>query len=171
MKIKGKNVRISIINIIVVGMIALSMVFYLLLSGDWGFFLMGMVFVALMFVIPLILNYMSQDQYTVLAPIYEAEANDTKIRNINPSMVGKIVRIEGVVERVLFKSLNRPQYLIADKTGEISVKMFTTPTEDASVNDVVEIYGQVIKRYFVVGDPVVNAVLIRVLKRKNSSQK
>ena len=71
----------------------------------------------------------------------------------------------------LFKSLNRPQYLIADKTGEISVKMFTTPTEDASVNDVVEIYGQVIKRYFVVGDPVVNAVLIRVLKRKNSSQK
>ena len=165
MIIKGKNVRISIVNIIVAAMLELSLIIYLILSKDYAFFLMGTCFVLLMLLIPLALNYMSQDQYANLAPVYEAEAKDTRIRNINASMIGNIVRIVGVVVRVLFKSLNRPQFLVADKTGEISVKMFTTPAEDANVNDVVEVYGQIIKRYFVAGDPVVNAVIIRKIKK------
>ena len=49
-----------------------------------------------------------------------------RIKLINESMVGKPVRIEGVVERVYFQFLNRPQYLVADRSGEISVKMFTS---------------------------------------------
>ncbi|WP_371415214.1 nucleotide-binding protein [Methanogenium sp. MK-MG] len=118
--------------------------------------------------IPIALNYMSQSQYNDLIPYYEAEAVSVRVATIRPNDIGKIVRVEGVVERVLFKSLNRPQYLVADKSGEMSVKMFTTPKEDVKKGDVVEILGQVIKRYVVVGDPVINAVLIRKKTNKKT---
>jgi hypothetical protein len=39
--------------------------------------------------------------------------------------------------------------------------MFTSPDEDMKVNDIVEVYGQVIRRYMVTGDPVINCVIIR----------
>ena len=87
-----------------------------------------------------------------LKPIYEAEAKTVRIRLINENMVGRSVRIEGVVERVYFQFLNRPQYLVADRSGAISVKMFTSPDEDVKVNDMVEVLGQVIRRYIVTGD-------------------
>jgi len=105
-------------------------------------------------------------QYSALEPVYEAEAKNSRIRAISPSSVGDIVRIEGIVERVLFKFLNRPQYIVADRTGEISVKMFTSPKENVETGDYVEVYGQIIKRYVVTGDPVVNAVIIRRTERK-----
>ena len=71
------------------------------------------------------------------------------------------MRIEGVVERVHFQFLNRPQYSVADRSGAISVKMFTSPDEDMKVNDIVEVLGQVIRRYIVTGEPVINCVSIR----------
>jgi hypothetical protein len=76
-------------------------------------------------------------------------------------MIGKTVRINGVVERVHFQFLNRPQYAVADRSGAISVKMFTSPDEDIKVNDRVEVLGQVIRRYIVTGEPVINCVSIR----------
>jgi len=69
---------------------------------------------------------MSRRQYADMEPVYEAEAKTVRIRLINESMVGKPVRVEGIVERVHFQFLNRPQYLVADRSGEISVKMFTS---------------------------------------------
>jgi hypothetical protein len=44
--------------------------------------------------------------------------------------------------------------------------MFTSPDEDVKVNDIVEVLGQVIRRYIVTGEPVINCVSIR----KNSAQ-
>jgi RecJ-like exonuclease len=108
---------------------------------------------------------MSRSEYNNLEPIYVAEAKTVRIKLINESMVGKPVRIEGVVERVYFQFLNRPQYLVADRSGEISVKMFTSSTEDIKVNDVVEVLGQVIKRYVVTGDPVINCISIRKIEK------
>jgi RecJ-like exonuclease len=119
----------------------------------------------MLLVIPMALNYMSRSQYNALEPIYEAEAKPVRIKLINERMVGKPVRIEGVVERVYFQFLNRPQYLIADRSGEISVKMFTSTNEDIKVKDIVEVTGQVIKRYVVTGDPVVNCISIRKIKK------
>jgi RecJ-like exonuclease len=86
-------------------------------------------------------------------------------------MIGKTVRIEGVVEKIHFQFLNRPQYIIADRSGAISVKMFTSPDEDVKVNDVVEVLGQVVRRYFVTGDPVVNCVSIRKIKKMQQTEK
>jgi RecJ-like exonuclease len=108
---------------------------------------------------------MSRSQYADIKPHYEAQAKTVRIRLINESMVGKPVRVEGVVERVYFQFLNRPQYLVADRSGEISVKMFTSPDENVKVNDVVEVLGQVIRRYIVTGEPVINCVSIRKIKK------
>ena len=119
----------------------------------------------LLLVIPVLLNYMSRSQYKDLEPVYEKEAKTVRVRLINESMIGKIVRIEGVVERVHFQFLNRPQYTVADRSGSISVKMFTSPEYDVKVNDIVEVYGQVIRRYMVTGEPVVNCVIIRKYRK------
>ncbi|MEI8331328.1 MAG: hypothetical protein WCF90_06740 [Methanomicrobiales archaeon] len=80
---------------------------------------------------------------------------------INENMIGKIVRIDGVLERVHFQFLNRPEYSVADHSGAISVKMFTSPDEDIKVNDLVVALGQVIRRYIVTSELVANCVSIR----------
>jgi hypothetical protein len=80
-------------------------------------------------------------------------------------MLGEPVRVKGVVERVYFQFLNRPQYLVADRTGEISVKMFTSPLEDVHKGDVVEVLGVVVKRYIMSGDAVINCVSIRKIEK------
>jgi RecJ-like exonuclease len=120
----------------------------------------------MLLVIPTALNYMSRRQYAELEPEYERQAKTVRVRLINENMIGKIVRIEGVVERVHFQFLNRPQYTIADRTGAISVKMFTSPNEDVKVNDIVEVLGQVIRRYMFTGEPVINCVVIRKTGQK-----
>ena len=120
----------------------------------------------LLLVIPIALNYMSRSQYKGLEPAYEKEAKTVKVRFINENMIGKVVRIEGVVERVHFQFPNRPQYSVADRTGAISVKMFTSPDENVKVNDIVEVYGQVIRRYMLTGEPVINCVIIRKIARQ-----
>jgi hypothetical protein len=119
----------------------------------------------LLLVIPIVLNYMSRSQYADVEPLYEIEAKNVRVKLINENMVGKPVRIEGVVEKVRFLFLNRPQFIVADRSGAISVKMFTSPTEDIHEHDVVEVVGMVIRRYIVVGDPVINCVSIKRIEK------
>ena len=164
MKIKGTTVRASIFQVGLVVTLTLILLAYVFLSGDYRTLLWAIPVLVMLLVIPMALNYMSQSQYDDLIPYYEAEAVPVRMAAIRPNDIGKIVRVEGVVERVLFKSINRPQYHIADKSGVMSVKMFTPPKEEIKKDDVVEVLGQVIKRYVLVGDPVINAVVIR---RKN----
>ena len=116
--------------------------------------------VVLMLLIPMGLNYLSQRQYADLLPYYKDHARSVKIREINERMVSTPIRLEGIVEQVRFKSINRPHFIIADRTGVITVKMFTDPGTDIHVNDRVLVYGQVIHRYIALGDPVVNGVHI-----------
>ncbi|HDQ08344.1 MAG TPA: nucleotide-binding protein [Methanoculleus sp.] len=170
MKIKGTRVQVSIIHIAMIVALTLFLSLYVILSRDYGTILWAVPILVMLFVIPLLLNYMSQKEYEQLIPSYEAEAKLTRISTIKPADIGNVVKLEGVVERVLFKSLNRPQFLIADKSGEISVKMFTSASEDIRKDDVVEVLGQVIKRYVVTGDPVVNAIRIRKIRieKKNN---
>jgi hypothetical protein len=120
----------------------------------------------MLLVIPVALNYMSRKQYADLVPEYEVQAKTVRVRLINENMIGKVVRINGVVERVHFQFLNRPQYSVADRSGAISVKMFTSPDETIRINDTVEVLGQVIHRYIVTGEPVINCVSIRKNRAK-----
>ena len=166
MKIKGTRVRISFVSLVVAAILIFLLALYFVATGNILVLMWGIASIIVLILIPVGLNYMSQSQYAGLEPVYEAEAKNTRIRTITPASIGDIVRLEGVVERALFKFLNRPQYVVADRTGEISVKMFTSPKEDIDAEDYVEVYGQVIKRYVLVGDPVVNAVIIRKTDRK-----
>jgi hypothetical protein len=162
MKIGTINVKISNISIGVFVFFTLLLIVASMMSSDIRSNLIWMVpGLFLLLVIPIVLNYMSRSEYKDLEPLYEQEAKTVRVRLINENMIGKIVRIEGVVERVHFQFLNRPQFTVADRTGAISVKMFTSPDEDVKVNDLVEVYGQVIRRYMVTGEPVINCVIIR----------
>ena len=166
MRIGTVEVKVSIVAVAVFVFFTIFLLFASLYSPEVRSQLIWMIpALFLLLVIPIALNYMSRSEYNNLEPIYEAEAKTVRIKLINESMVGKPVRIEGVVERVYFQFLNRPQYLVADRSGAISVKMFTSSPEDIKVNDVVEVLGQVIKRYVVTGDPVVNCVSIRKIEK------
>ena len=92
---------------------------YVFATGDVRSLIWAVPAAVMLILIPAALNYMSQKQYASLVPVYEAEAKTTRIRAINLNMLGKPVRVKGVVERVYFQFLNRPQYLVADRTGEI----------------------------------------------------
>jgi hypothetical protein len=162
MKIGNVEVKISIISIMVFVFFTIFLILASLYSADVRSNLIWMIpALFMLLVIPVALNYMSRKQYADLEPEYERQAKTVRVRLINENMIGKIVRIEGVVERVHFQFLNRPQYSVADRSGAISCKMFTSPDEDIKVNDIVEVLGQVIRRYIVTGEPVINCVLIR----------
>lgn len=162
MKIGNVDVKVSILAIAVFVIFAILVIIASIFSPVVRSNLIWLIPVLFMLLIlPVALNYMSQRQYADLRPEYERQAKTTRIKLINESMVGKIVRVEGVVERAHFQFLNRPQYSVADRSGAIPVKMFTSPEEDIRINDIVEVHGQVIRRYIVTGDPVINAVTIR----------
>jgi hypothetical protein len=166
MRIGTVDVKVSIVAVAVFVFFTIFLLFASLYSPEVRSQLIWMIpALFMLLVIPMALNYMSRSQYNTLEPIYEAEAKPIRIKLINESMVGKPVRIEGVVERVYFQFLNRPQYLVADRSGEISVKMFTSSNEDIKVKDVVEVLGQVIKRYVVTGDPVINCISIKKIQK------
>jgi hypothetical protein len=162
MKIGNYEVKISIISVLVFVFFTIVLVYTSLSSPDVRSNLIWMIpALFMLLVIPVALNYMSRKQYADLEPEYERQAKTVRVRLINENMIGKIVRIEGVVERVHFQFLNRPQYSVADRSGAISCKMFTSPDENIKVNDIVEVLGQVIRRYIVTGEPVINCVSIR----------
>ena len=166
MKIGNIRVRVSFIAIAVFVIFVFLLLFTYALTGDAILLLWGLPVSAFFIIIPAALNYMSQREYESLVPEYERKAKDVRIKMINLNMVGQVVRIEGVIERTYFQFLNRPQYLIADRSGEISVKMFTSPQEDVKKGDVVEVLGMVMKRYIFSGDAAVNCVSIRKIPKK-----
>lgn len=169
MKIKGIDVKISTISLVVFGIFTLFLIVTVAVTGDLSILILGVPLLALLLIIPAALNYMSQEQYASLVPMYEEEAKNARIREINLNRLGEPVRIKGVVERVYFQFLNRPQYLVADRTGEISVKMFTSPAEDIHEGDLVEVLGTVVKRYILAGDAAINCVSIRKVKKNQQS--
>jgi len=169
MKIKGIDVKISTLSLVVFGIFTLFLIVTVAVTGDLSILILGIPLLALLLIIPAALNYMSQKQYASLVPVYEVEAKNARIREINLNRLGEPVRIKGVVERVYFQFLNRPQYLVADRTGEISVKMFTSPAEDIHEGDLVEVLGTVVKRYILAGDAAINCVSIRKVKKNQQS--
>jgi len=171
MKIGNVDVKVSIIAIAVFAFFAIFLLIAAVYSPEVRSQLIWLIPVLFMLLgIPLALNYLSRSQYNHMEPIYDAEAKTVRVKLINESMIGKPVRIEGVVERVHFQFLNRPQYTVADRSGAISVKMFTSSPENVKVNDVVVVVGQVIHRYLVSGDPVINCISIKKVNKSKKDQ-
>jgi hypothetical protein len=167
MKIRNIEVRITPIQIGVILFFAIFLIFSYAVSGSTRLLLYGIPMILGLAIIPMLLRHMSQSQYEALVPTYEREAEKVRIKAINMNMLGKPVKIEGVVERVSFDFLDRPQFKVADRSGEISVKMFTAPREKIRKDDIVEAFGTVMKRYLLVGeDAVINCVSIRKIPGK-----
>ncbi|MCU0631673.1 MAG: nucleotide-binding protein [Methanolinea sp.] len=172
MKIGNVDVKVSILAVAVFVIFTIFLLVASVFSPEVRSQLIWLIPCLLMLLlIPTALNYMSRKEYADLTPLYAAQAKTVRIKLINEGMVGKPVRIEGVVEKVHYQFLNRPQYLVADRSGAISVKMFTSADEDVKVNDIVEVLGQVIHRYIVTGDPVINCVSIKKIKKTQQSEK
>lgn len=165
MQIGNTKVRVTPVVLAVFLFFIVLIAVYVYATGDVYSLFWAVPAAIMLLVIPMALNYMSQTQYASLVPIYEAEARTVRVREVNLKMLGEPVRIKGVVERVYFQFLNRPQYLVADRTGEISVKMFTSPAEDVQKGDVVEVLGTVVKRYIMTGDAVINCISIRKVEK------
>jgi hypothetical protein len=165
MKIGNVEVKISIIAIAVVVVFTLILIITVVYTGESRLLIWGIPTLVMLLIIPVALNYLSQRQYAELEPMYRSKAKHVRIVMINANMIGQVVRVEGVVERVHFQYLNRPQYLVADRSGEISVKMFTNPTETVKKGDIVEVLGMIINRYIMIGDPVINCVSIKKIKK------
>ena len=172
MKIRNIEMRITPLQAGVLLFFVIFLIFAYSVSGSRMLIIFGIPMLIGLAIIPALLRHMSQSQYEGLVPTYEKEAQRVRIKAINLNMLGKPVRIEGVVERVYFDFLDRPQYLIADRSGEISVKMFTAPREKIRKDDVVEVLGTVMKRYILAGeDPVINCVSIRKVAGEKPGQK
>lgn len=161
MKIGNIRVRPSILAIAVFLILTFILLYTFYVTGDRQLLIWGIPTLVFILLIPLVLNYMSQHEYEGLIPIYERDAKTVRVNQVNISMLAEPVRLTGIVEATHFEFLNRPSYLVGDRTGEISVKMFTSPKEKIRKGDRVEVLGQVIKRYVATGEPVINAVSIR----------
>ena len=162
MKIANIEVRITPLQAVVLLFFAIFILYSYSVSRNTVILAFGIPMLVGLAVIPMILRHMSQSQYQALVPTYEAEAQKVRIKAINLNMLGKPVRVEGVVEEVRFGFLDRPQFVVADRSGEISVKMFTAPGEQIRKGDIVEILGTVMKRYILAGeDAVINCVSIK----------
>ena len=168
MKIGNIRVRPSILAIAVFLILTFILLYTYYVTGDRGLLIWGIPTLVFILLIPLVLNYMSQHEYAALIPVYERDAKTVRVNQVNLSMLAEPVRLVGIVEETHFQFLNRPTFLVGDRTGEISVKMFTSPTEKIRKGDRVEVLGQVIKRYVAVGEAVINAVSIRKLDPVNS---
>ena len=171
MRIGTIDVRISVVAIAVAVIFLILLITAYLASGQITLLIYGIPIIILLIVIPMALNYMSQVQYLGLIPEYERLARPVRVRVINEALLNQVVRLEGVVEKTYFQFLNRPQFVVADRSGEISVKMFTSSREPIRVNDVVEVLGTVIRRYIFYGDLVINCVSIRKIDKKIGTEK
>jgi len=171
MHIRSFPIRPSLLHLAVFGFFLIFTTWYVIETGEMRVLLWAAPTLVFLLVIPMLLNYMSQKEYEGLIPMYEQESKSVKIREISERLISQPVRFEAVVDEVRFRSLNRPHFIVSDRTGTIPVKMFTTPREDVRAGDLVEVLGQVIHRYIVVGDPVVNGVSVRVVKHKSSAKK
>jgi hypothetical protein len=171
MQIRSLPIRPSILQIAVFIVFILFTILYIQITGEYRALIWAVPTLVLLLIIPMILQFMSQKEYEDLVPLYEAEARSVRIREINEKMITKPVRLEALVEEIRFRSLNRPHFIVADRTGTIPVKMFTNLGGDVRPGDVVEVLGQVIHRYIVTGDPVINGVSIRVVRKKEKKTK
>lgn len=170
MQFSSVKARPSILHLFVFVFFAILILAYVVTTGDTSLLIWAIPTLVFLLIIPIVLTYLSQTQYSDLVPVYEETAREVRIREINESMISKPIKFEALVEQVRFKLLNRPHFIVGDRTGEIVVKMFTNPQTDIQKGDIVMVYGQVIRRYIFAGDPVVNGVHIRVIQPAKSEK-
>ncbi|NLW06478.1 MAG: nucleotide-binding protein [Clostridia bacterium] len=130
--------RVSMLAYASFGIAAIMVLVAYALNPDIGFLLTVVPMLAILAAVPLLLNVMNRRQ---------AEKVDMKaikkyrVMDLTRLSSGSEVRIRGVVEKVSFKWLNRPYFLVNDQTGTVGVIMFAAPREDINPGDSIEVVG------------------------------
>ena len=143
---------------------ALAVLFHYLTTGNVQFLIFAIPGLILLIVIPMTLAWMSRRSYARAAGEYIDRCRYFKIAKINLGITGTAVKVSGFVEKVSFRWLNRPHFIIKDETGTIRVIMFTSPSEDIKTGDSVDVLGVVIKNIFLRRTPAISAVSIEKKK-------
>ncbi len=107
---------------------------------------------------------MSRRSYARAAGEYINKCRYFKIAKITLGTTGTVVKVSGCVEKVSFRWLNRPHFIIKDETGAIRAIMFTSPSEDIKKGDIVDVLGVVIKNIFSRGTPAISAISVEKKK-------
>ena len=174
MKIGNVDVKVSIVAVAVFIFFTIFLLYASMYSPEVRSQLIWMIpALFMLLVIPMALNYMSRSQYNNLEPIYEAEAKHGPDQVDQREHGGKTCPYPGGCGKGVFPVPEPSPVSRCRPFRAISVKMFTSTNEDIKVNDVVEVIGQVIKRYIVTGDRSSTASLLKKLKNpdlfRNSS--
>ncbi len=130
-------------------------------TSDLMYLYWGIPLSLVLLVIPLYSSYSVASQYVKLLPEYEEQSKRMKIRQITPSMEGKPVRIEGVVQAVKGTWLCRPAVTIFDGTAAIVARKSVPLEVDVVVGDNVEVVGMVVRRYSIFGNVIVHLIGIK----------
>jgi len=130
-------------------------------TGDSRFLLYAIPALILLLVIPMVLAWMSRRSFAQAQEQFEPQARACMIGNINPALVGEVVRISGEVLRISFRWLNRPHFHINDATGQMRVIMFTAPSNRVAAGDKVEAVGIVMKYPLTKNRFVISAVSVK----------
>ncbi|MBN2569779.1 MAG: hypothetical protein JXB42_10165 [Deltaproteobacteria bacterium] len=144
---------------------SLAVLYYYLTTGNSQFLLFAIPGLILLIVIPMTLAWMSRRSYAQAADQYINRCRSFKIANISLGTTGTAVRVSGSVQKVSFRWLNRPHFIVKDETGAIRIIMFTSPSEDIKTGDSVDVLGVVIKNIFSRRAPAISAVSIEKVKK------
>ncbi len=164
MKIRGVQIHVSPAVIIVFVFFVALFVWSYVATNDFMYLYWGLPLSCCLVIIPAVSSYSLGSQYIKLLPEYEAQSKDIRIKNINQNMMGKGVRVEGVVQSVKGTFLGRPKYQIFDGSGAITVFRSLPLEEKIVVGDNIEAVGMVVKKYAVAGAVSVHGIGIRKIE-------
>lgn len=161
MKIKGVKISLAPMHYIVVIFFLALFVWSFFATKDPMFIYWGVPLSLFLLVIPLFNSYSVGRQYVTLLPEYEAASKPCRIKQIGRPMEGKPVRVEGVVQSLKGRFINRPGYKIFDGSGTVIAQRSTPLDIDIRIGDNIEVVGMVVKRYAFAGDYVVHAIGVK----------
>jgi hypothetical protein len=161
MKIKGVKLSLAPLHYIVVIFFLALFLWSYFLTLDIMFLTWGIPLSLCLLLIPLINSYSVGRQYITLLPEYEQASKSCRARQIGPAMNGQPVRIEGVVQSIKGKFINRPGYKIFDGSGAVTAQRSTPLDIDVRVGDNIQVVGMVVKRFAFAGDFVVHAIGVK----------
>jgi Archaea-specific RecJ-like exonuclease, contains DnaJ-type Zn finger domain len=109
-------------------------------------------------VIPLYNSYSVAKQYAKLIPEYEREAKPEKLIHVAKPLLGKPVRVHGVVQKTSGKLIGRPAFTLYDGTAAAIVQRGAPFTIPINIGDHIECIGMVVRRFSIVGKYVVHVI-------------
>jgi len=158
MQIKGVRLFFSPI---IVGVFVLFVALFTassILMQNTTYVIWGIPLCLLLIIIPMISSYNLGKQYLKLLPEYQNAAVPRRLSDINSSLLGHAVKVEGTVQTIKLEWLGRPRYTISDGTTSILTFRSYPFNESINIGDNVAILGMVVKKYAAAGSMSVHAV-------------